>query len=116
MSIINYNKLVRDRIPEIISNDSNTEVIKLHRINNKDEFIDVLLLKLIEESCELKEACLSDKANVLKELADMHEVLDEILNQFGYSKDELQEARKTKAEQRGLFKDKIYLESVQTRN
>lgn len=116
MSTITYNKLVRDKIPDIISNDSNTEVIKLHRITNKDEFISVLIHKLIEETHELKEACLNDKSNVLNELADVHEVLNEILNQFGYSEDNLWEARRLKAEQKGLFKDKIYLESVQTHN
>ena len=116
MNIVNYNKLVRDKIPDIISNDPNVEIIKLHKITSKTEIVTALVNKLLEETEEFRAAYSGNNEGMLEELVDIHEVLDEILFQLDYSEDDLWEARRSKAEQKGVFKDKVFLESVQTHN
>src|ERR1700679_4294977 len=61
-----YNKLVRDKIPEIIRADG--KKLKT-RVLSDEEHLEALLAKVEEELKELREA-----KNV-EELADLHEVL-----------------------------------------
>ena len=94
-----YNKLVRDKIPEIIKADG--KECKT-RILSKDEYIAALETKLNEEVAEYQE----DKN--LEEMADVLEVLQAICLARGYSLDELEAMRIKKAKERGGFKDKIF--------
>lgn len=98
-----YNKLVRDKIPEIIKADG--KECRTH-ILSKDEYIAALEIKLNEEVAEYQE----DKN--LEEMADVLEVLQAICLARGYSLDELEAMRTKKAKERGEFKDKIFLEYV----
>lgn len=98
-----YNKLVRDKIPEIIKADG--KECKT-RILSKDEYIAALETKLNEEVAKYQE----DKN--LEEMADVLEVLQAICLARGYSLDELEAMRIKKAKERGGFKDKIFLEYV----
>ena len=79
-----YNKLVRDKIPEIIKADG--KECKT-RILSKDEYIAALETKLNEEVAEYQE----DKN--LEEMADVLEVLQAICLARGYSLDELEAMR-----------------------
>ena len=63
-----YNKLVRDNIPKIISNNDETPVT---RILSNDEYKKSLEEKLFEEYKEVIEATGDDR---LEELADLVEV------------------------------------------
>lgn len=101
--MIIHNKLVRDRIPEIIEKSGKTAYC--HILSN-DEYIVELDRKLNEECAEYQE----DKS--IEELADMLEVMYAIAQARGYSIEELEQVRAEKAEKRGGFKDKIYLEKV----
>ena len=98
-----HNKLVRDKIPDIIKNTG-----KIHhcRILSDEEYLSELDRKLNEECAEYQ----ADKS--LEELADMLEVMYAIAEARGYSVAELERVRAEKAENRGGFKEKIYLESV----
>lgn len=98
-----HNKLVRDRIPEIIKNSG--KIPHCHILAN-DEYLSELDRKLNEECAEYQ----ADKS--IEELADMLEVMYAIAEAKGYSVDELEKVRAEKAEKRGRFKEKIYLESV----
>ena len=98
-----YNKLVCDRIPEIIENSGKTAYT--HILNN-DEYILELDRKLNEECAEYQ----ADKR--IEELADMLEVMYAIVDARGYSVSELEKIRKEKAEKRGGFKNRIFLEKV----
>ena len=98
-----YNKLVRDKIPEIIENSGKTCVT---RILSDDEYLKELDIKLNEEVAEYQ----ADKS--LEEMADVLEVLQAICIDRGYSLEQLEEVRKKKADERGGFKNKIYLEHV----
>ncbi len=96
-----YNKLVRDRIPEIIEESGRTCKT---RILDEDEYLEKLDEKLLEEVTEY----LADKS--LEEMADVLEVLQTISLARGYSLGELESVRKKKAEERGAFRDRIFLE------
>ena len=99
-----YNKLVRDKIPEIIEEDGKTCKT---RILSDEEYIAALEAKLNEEVAEYQ----ADKN--LEEVADVLEVLQAICIARGYSLEELEALRAKKANERGGFADKIFLEYVE---
>lgn len=99
-----YNKLVRDKIPEIIEADGKT--CKTRILSDK-EYIDSLEAKLNEEVAEYQ----ADKN--LEEMADVLEVLQAICIARGYSLEELEALRAQKAGARGGFAEKIFLEYVE---
>ncbi|MFA5004280.1 MAG: nucleoside triphosphate pyrophosphohydrolase [Candidatus Saccharimonadales bacterium] len=98
-----YNKLVRDKIPEIIEADGETPVT---RILDEEEYLQELIKKLGEEYEEFKEA-----VNV-EELADLQEVILALADVIA-NREELEKVRAEKATKRGGFKDKIFLESTE---
>ena len=71
------------------------------------EYIAALEVKLNEEVAEYQQ----DKN--LEEMADVLEVLQAICVARGYSLEKLEELRAKKAEGRGGFAEKIFLESVE---
>ncbi len=99
-----YNKLVRDRIPQIITADgkkANT------RILSDKEYLTELIKKLAEEAKELAE----DPS--VEELADVKELTIAIREALGIQAGELEEVRRKKAVKNGRFKKRIFLESVE---
>ena len=99
-----YNKLVRDKIPEIIEADEKTCKT---RILSDEEYIASLEAKLNEEVAAYQ----ADKN--IEEMADVLEVLQAICIARGYSLEELEALRAKKASKRGGFADKIFLEYVE---
>lgn len=99
-----HNKLVRDKIPEIIENTGKTAYC--HTLT-EEEYLSELDKKLNEECAEYQ----ADKS--LEELADMLEVMYAIAEARGYSLEELENVRAEKAIKRGGFKDRIFLEKVE---
>ena len=102
-----HNKLVRDKILEIIKQAGKTPVA---HILSDGEYLSELDKKLNEECAEYQ----ADKN--IEELADMLEVMYAIAEARGWSVSELEAVRRDKAEKRGGFKDKIYLEYVEDGN
>ena len=98
-----YNKLVRDKIPEIIK--ANGQECDISIVDGEEKY-KLLEAKLKEEVNEF----LEDKN--LEELADCMEVLFGLADFLGYSEEELLKARDKKREERGGFKDGIVLKSV----
>ena len=96
----NYNKLVRDNIPEIIERSGNKCKFE---ILSDDDYIKMLDAKLDEELAEYH----SDQN--LEELADLLEVIYAVTKARGFSLDELESLRKEKAEKRGGFERKLLL-------
>lgn len=96
-----YNKLVRDKIPEIIKGDGdcNCEI----RILEDNEYLNELKKKLVEEMNEFLES-----ENV-EELADLEEVLRAILDVKQVTFEEFENIRIKKVEKRGAFREKIFL-------
>lgn len=100
---ITHNKLVRDRIPEIIERSGKTCTT---RILAEEEYIVALDMKLQEELNEY----LSDGS--LEELADLLEVMMAAAEARGHSFAEVEAIRHEKAAKRGGFREHIFLESV----
>ena len=98
-----FNKLVRDKIPEIIEADGRT--CKTHILTD-EEYLAALEEKLNEEVAEYQ------KDKNLEEMADVLEVLQAICIARGYSLVELEILRKKKANDRGGLSKKIFLEST----
>lgn len=98
-----YNKLVRDKIPEII--EANGDICET-KILSDDEYAYLLDMKLSEEAAEY----LSDKN--IEELADIMEVVYAIAKSKGFTIDELEKARAEKVQKRGGFEKKIMLVKV----
>lgn len=99
-----YNKLVRDKIPDIIKADGkkfNT------RILDDKEYLKELIKKLKEEAAEFEEN------PSVEELADIKEITIAIREALGIHAGELEDARRKKADKNGRFKSKIFLESVE---
>ncbi len=103
-----YNKLVRDRIPEIITKQGLTLTT---RILEADEYLTELRTKLQEETNEFLTAESSSEA--IEELADMLEVIHALAERHGASVQELERIRADKADKRGGFRDRIYLIGVE---
>ncbi len=102
-----YNKLVRDKIPEIIESTGDTPII---RILDEEEYEIELKRKLEEEKEEVMNVETSDE--VLEELADMLEVIFSIAMVEGKDEQDLLKIMKTKREKRGAFTKRIYLDNV----
>ena len=99
--MIKYNKLVRDKIPDMIRNDGRTAS---YYILSEKEYIMELDKKLNEEVNEYQ----LDKS--LEEMADILEVLYGICKARGFTIEELEAERKKKALLRGNFDEKVFLE------
>ena len=95
-----YNKLVRDRIPEIIKNQGETPHI---RILEQDEYKACLERKLDEEVREFHQD------QNIEELADILEVVFALAEDLGASREELMEVYQRKHEKRGGFRNRIFL-------
>lgn len=90
-------KLVRDRIPEIISAEGRTARI---RVLDDRAYEAALLDKLVEEATELREA---EPSQRLSEAADVYEVLLAILARHGLDAADLEARATEKREARGGF-------------
>ena len=103
MSVIKYNKLVRDRIPEIIEASGKTcKTVIL----DAAEYLRMLDSKLDEELAEYH------KDQNIEELADLLELIYAATIARGYSLEELEQVRAEKAAKRGSFEKKILLKEV----
>lgn len=98
-----YNKLVRDKVPEVIKSRGGEP---LTRAASDGEYGNLLGEKLKEEVQEFMRS--GDAA----ELADVLEVVFALAELEGISRDRLEEMRKRKAEERGSFSGRVVLEGV----
>ena len=105
MSTIQYNKLVRDRIPEIIEASSKRCVCSTL---SDEEYLARQDEKLNEELAEYQES------KSMEELADLLEVIRTVAVARGSSIEEVEAIRRDKAAKRGRFEKKILLTEVTT--
>ena len=98
-----YNKLVRDRIPEIIEADGKTCATE---VLSDDRYLQMLDAKLNEELAEYQES------KSLEELADLLEVMQAVVKARGWTWEQLEQVRQEKADKRGGFEKKILLREV----
>ena len=98
-----YNKLVRDRIPEIIESSGKSCVTE---ILSDEDYLRMLDAKLDEELAEYH----ADQN--IEELADLMEVIRACAVARGYTIEELEQVRTEKVAKRGGFAKKILLKEV----
>ena len=102
-----YNKLVRDRIPEIISNKGEQPIT---HILNDEEYKSELEKKLLEEYNEVIET--TNSTDRIEELGDMVEIIKALASLEDKTIEDVLEVAKQKAIKRGGFEEKIFLEKV----
>ncbi len=98
-----YNKLVRNKIIEIIKKDG---VKPSYHIATSADYLIKLKEKLLEEVGEFNEA------ESLEEMADIFEVIYAILTEKGWNVEQVVALQKKKREDRGGFEKKIILEDA----
>lgn len=96
-----YNKLVRDKIPDIVKQKGGVPIV---HIADDEEYWNKLKEKLLEEIKEFSEN------EIIEEMADIQEVINAMCDYKGFDKESVEAARKEKAEDRGMFGKKIILE------
>ncbi|MCU0544488.1 MAG: nucleoside triphosphate pyrophosphohydrolase [Oscillatoriaceae cyanobacterium Prado104] len=101
--VTEYNKLVRDRIPEIIRQSGNNCEIA---ILSDAEYRQALRLKLIEEAAEVAEA---EGEDLVTELADLYEVIDALVASYEIAGDRVLQEQIKRRQARGGFAKKIML-------
>ena len=100
-----YNKLVRDKIPEEINKIEGRKTN--YKILDEEEYQKELDKKLFEEAHEFVEE------HSIEELADLMEVINAEIKVRNINYEDIEEVRKIKAEKKGKFENKIYLNYVE---
>jgi predicted house-cleaning noncanonical NTP pyrophosphatase (MazG superfamily) len=103
-----HNKLIRDRIPDIIEKIGKQYT---SRILDNQEYLNELRKKVYEELDEYIHA--KSQAETIAELVDVLEVIYALAEYHGVTKDEIEEIRKRKVEEKGGFKQKVYLMEIE---
>lgn len=104
-----HDKLVRDRIPELLAERAIPHEI---RVADRMELPTLLHAKLEEETAEYL-AAIDDEGRI-EELADMLEVILGLGRFYGADRDSLERMRAQKAVERGAFEARIVLISAGT--
>ncbi len=102
-----YNKLVRDRIPEIIREDGGTPVTSTL---SRTDVANHLRLKLLEEVHELFLS--KDRDGFLRETADVVEVLSALASEYDVTWEEIEDRRHELVTQKGGFGEGVFLHAV----
>jgi predicted house-cleaning noncanonical NTP pyrophosphatase (MazG superfamily) len=108
-NVVEYNKLVRDKIPAIIeARGEGVEVVQL----GGDALISALRQKLLEEALEALDAKSGD--DLAGELADVEEVMSGLRRALRLSKAQVEAERLDKLRRRGGFKRGVMLTKTLT--
>lgn len=100
---IKYNKLIRDKIPEVVDAKGSKAVVE---VLGNEEYRKYLDIKLGEELQEYLED------GSVEELADLVEVVYALLDLKGVSREEFERIRMAKVEERGAFAKRLLLKEV----
>ena len=102
-----YDKLVRDKIPEVIERNGETAIT---RVLDENEYRRELLWKLQEEVNEVLNA--TSKEQLIEELADVLEVLKSIAKLENKTMADVIEVAQQKRLVKGGFDQRIFLEKT----
>lgn len=103
MSRIEYNKLIRDRIPDIIEAEG-----KCYHVETmtETEYRQALLTKLSEEA---QEASTASAEKLVTELADLYEVIDAVMAAYGIEPSTVLNEQTERRNKRGGFERRFKL-------
>ncbi len=102
-----YNKLIRDKIVDIIEKDGKKAIVSTL---NDEQYKIELLKKLLEEANEVANS--SNSNEMLEELADVLEVIRYLAKINGKELNDIVTIADKKKEKRGGFDDKVFLEKT----
>ncbi len=100
-----YNKLIRDRIPEVMQERGVR--FSIRRLGPQ-QFRRALLRKLVEEALEVEHA--ATPVQRIAELADVQDVIRAIQGAFRISDAELETARRRAGKRKGTFRERLLLQ------
>jgi len=98
MKRYNFNKLIRSNLPERMKKEG---VYLSGRPLTDEEFAKELKNKLVEEAGEVQDT--HSREDLLKELADVMEVIETITSLHGITKEEIEKERLLKCQINGYF-------------
>ena len=101
-----FNKLIRNDILGFMHAEGANPV---HRVLSRPEYIASLKAKIIEEGAEIN---LDDSGNLIKEIADIQEVIDCLIAAIGKTPADIKAAQAKKTARFGSFDQQIYIDSV----
>lgn len=99
------NKLVRDKIPEIIEDEGYN--VSYRVLKDDDEYLIAIGEKLREKVEELI------ITSSVENIADINELIVAYGSLLGYTRYDLREIAEKKNELKGMFKERIFLESFE---
>lgn len=105
MSRIYYNKLIRDLVPQKITDNGDT--LEVRQLTDETEFEKALLQKVLEEAAEV--AAASGRTEFLAKYADLLVVLDALTHHYGFSEADIRVAMAENVAQKGLYKERHFL-------
>lgn len=110
MPTFEFNKLVRDRIVTLCLEDPLVVETNYHELTDL-EFKRALKNKLFEEADEIP---IQDNVDdeVVAELADIQTVIDALREAYGVSGEIIRKTQKMKAEKKGEFKKRLFIDTV----
>ncbi len=104
MEKIYYNKLCRDKVPEIIRGKGfECEVREV----DHDEYKREIIRKVFEEASGVSNH--SGRSSLLKELADLVITIDAVKKEYKITNEELNEAIEHSIEEKGGYEDCLYI-------
>lgn len=109
MPVFKFNKLVRDKLPEIY--ESLRERIVSRNLGGTD-LLSALADKDVEETLELK-ACIGNKEKMIDELADKRQIQLDFATIAGVTEEEIEARRQTKFQKKGGFADGVFVETIE---
>ena len=105
MAKVYYNKLVRDKIKDII--EAKGEHCEVRPIVDDDEFHQELLKKVVEEAAAL--SMTRTRADFIEEFADLMLVLDTINEHLQFTEEEISAAMQANVEKKGRYSNRHFL-------
>jgi len=100
-------KLVRDKIAQRMIADEKAR----YRVLKETGFIKELKKKILEEAKEL--GTIKEKKRIIKELADIQEIIDTLSQALKSSKKEIKDKQREENKKSGSFKKRLYIETIE---
>lgn len=101
---IEFNKLVRDKIPDsILDKGESVDIVRLE----DEALIEGIKRKVVEEALEVADS--KTRQEYIEELADLHEVMAALMSRLDITAEEVTQAQGEKRNRRGGFDDALML-------
>lgn len=112
MPTFRFNKLVRDKMPELYA--AMNERIVSKKLTGK-ELLAALKDKMVEEAGEMPVES-DERQALINELADVEQVMDDFKQVLGITDDEIGQAKQVKLQKKGGFSEGIFVETITLEN